>query len=237
MKKNVLKILSLFIAILMVLSLAACGESTTDDTDKGDKDNTSKDSGKSGTIYGTWISTEIDFAKIEGSGSGEDGEGAGLSLEDMGLADLKVKMIYTFNEDGTYAQTFDDASLDVITEKMADFSVKMMEAFAEAMGSSLEELLTSMGQTLDEYKASVSNKDDYKSNGKFKIDGNKLFTLEDLKADETEDGGEEVAAERTFDENVYFEFELSGNTLTFTNCVDPEDPAPEGLFPIVFTRK
>ena len=237
MKKTALRIVSLLIALLMVLALAACNEDSGS-TDKKNDDN--KETVKTKTIYGTWISDEMDFAKIEGSGSGEGGEGgegAGLSLEDLGLADLKVKMIYTFKEDGTYTQTFDDASLNVLTEKMADFSVKMMESMAQAMGTTLEELLATMGQTLEEYKAEVSNKDDYKETGKFKTDGGKLFTLEDVEEDETEEGGEGAPAEeRTFNENVYFEYELSGDTLTFKNYVDPEDPAPEGLFPIVFHR-
>ncbi len=207
--KKMKKLLAVLMIMVLAMSVCGCG-------------NTAKQ------LYGSWEMT-VDFSKeIESE----------LNEPEF-HADLDVKLIVQFNEDGTFEMYADEASttdsLNSWLEAFIDFTVEQQYLEYEEMGMSREEVDQammdqygmSMKEMLDEAMAeSISVEDvvaDLQASGVWEAKGDKLYM------DEVE-----VQA------NAYDNFTVDGDTLTLTIPegaeVDSADMMEGMEYPLVFTR-
>lgn len=208
MKKIALRIAALLVAALMILPLASCGPKS---------------------VIGTWISEEIDYSKLINAAeeNNDDSDSIpGLKEEyEKAFKDIKIKLVFTFNEDGTYTLEFDEESNKKITDATIDFSKAYTKLIAQSLGMSYEDYLSAMDQTEESFEKNIRENQDEesdKSKGKYKIEENKLFTTD--------------SSEDDFNDNDYDIFEFSGGKLKLVEH-HGEDKIPEGVYPIILKKK
>lgn len=179
--KTLTKILSLLMAMVMLLSLVACGK-------------------KEDSIVGKW----------EGELSSEALKAMMGELEMDADLDTKIKLYFEFGEDGKGKLSFDEDSMKALAEeftlKMLDAMTAEMgmsiDDILDAMGMSKEEYIASaieeMGTedldtpfsyTVDGNKLTITDEDDGKTVITFGFDGGNL----EMK-DAQEEGAEEIIA-------------------------------------------
>ncbi len=149
-------------------------------------------------FQGKW-EIQLDMARamqksIESADS-EDGEEI---MKFCDFKDLPIKMVMEFKEDGTYASTVDEASLEATLEKISDIIIAGLEAyFADqikqaGLNMTVEQLLQMSGTSLDvlaeEFdkeikKALDEEKLEMNSVGTYKVEDGKLYTSDDLETE------------------------------------------------------
>jgi len=193
------KILCLLLAMMMVLSLAACSkdddgdkgddkqketvadkdtgkeeDKDTDkeedkDTDKEEDKDTDKDIDKEETVVGTWEYTMPNELFVAALGL------TGIELD----LDAELIMLITFDEDGSGNASLDEDSLEDWAEEVA---VAMLDVMAEQYDMSVSDLLEMMEMTQAEYVEEVIETMDLtsaESEFTYTISGNKMTMSED----------------------------------------------------------
>lgn len=211
------RIFAIALALVMMLSLAACGQT---DADK---------------LVGTWTS-DLDMSSVTNEMLAAMGEGA---EEYFTFENFTVTLVMTFNEDGTYSTTVDEASVEAAVDSLMatveDGMVKMLEAqIAEAgLNMTVDEMLAVSGMTMEDLMASVDTSalvtemtEGSASEGKFKAEDGKLYMSAGL--------------DYEVDEAVYDTYELDGTTLTLTGHVgaetDEEQLVADEMYPVTLTK-
>lgn len=221
------KLLTCVLAAVMVLSMAACGEkeevtapsaeetqiAVSDTEDKGlaevkesTEEAASSEEVEEEEIYGSWLFTYDGSAQLS---------------EQLGIdATFVFDLTLTFNEDGTSKIEFEEESIDAAMEQMyaltTELTIKTMyETLAENGYPTKEEaddiMMQTQGMDVVEYctkavaeqdlkSVFMENMDSMTTEGKFMIDGNKLYM---------------ASSDEAFDE--YQIFEVKNNILTIFN--------------------
>lgn len=178
------------------------------------------------SIAGTWATTAdmADVINAEIAASGDP-----LMAELVNIETFMAKIIYTYNEDGTFTCVYDKAMLDEsvvkVKKELAGDLKNYFEAVAKNSGLNFtaEQMIALMG-----YKSMTEFVDDILSEetvnqmaapttGRYKVEGNKLYTAVD---------GEDFT-------DLYEVFTLTEDTLTLTSCSDADY---QHLYPVVFDR-
>lgn len=187
--KKITKLTVLLLAMVMVLSLCACG---------------GNDAGKA--LVGTWA-LDCDLADAMSDELGSD-------YADFN-APLKLTLLFDFNEDGTYKMYIEESSFvesfNSWVDAFLDYSVEMTYDIFEAQGMSREEtdevVMQNFGMSVEEYmRETVASSLDasdlarsVESTGTYETKGNKLYLAE---------GSSKI------DEHYYDIFTVNGNALT-----------------------
>lgn len=209
--KKVSKVTVVMLVLAMVFSLCGCGNAAK-------------------KLYGTW-SMDVDMGETISSDMGEEF----ADFESV----LDVKMLMTFNEDGTFEMTVDKDSfiesfngwlddfiaysVDMTYTQFADMGVEKADADAmieEQFGGTMEEYLREM---MESQLDAETMADEMATEGVWEVKGDKLYTNE----------GSEI------DENTYDIFSISGDKLTLNTPEGAESDAviPGIEYPMVFTKE
>lgn len=212
------KLLALLLAVVMIFTLVACGGNNAkddDDDDKGGQKVTTTAPVETNPLVGKWgTKIIVDAAKME--------------MEGMD-ATLEMVIEAEFKDDDTYKMYIDEdalrASIDKFVDDVIDSMIEMMyEQFAEqemtkeqvddmilsTYGMSLEEFCETTVDTLDIDSIFEEAKDEFVTTGTYRVDGDKLYMLENEKDDAEEKPEEEL-----------YTFELKDGKLSIAS--DEED--------------
>lgn len=217
------KIVSLALVLMMVVAMfAGCAASETPET-------TAKKTDQE-LLVGTWKG-EMDMIEAIM-------EEAGEALAGLELDEFKVTAVFTFNEDGTYTMSLDEASVEAAFDGMIDslegIMKEMMEGMAQEAGMSLDDLLAVSGMTMEDLMAVVKETleeedlvgemvKEAKTDGKYKAENGKLFTT--------------TEADAEFDEEVYDTYNLDGDVLTLTNTFGADEADMlRSVYPIILKK-
>lgn len=212
------KIIALMLALLMVFAMTACGgETATTETaaieEKG--------------ITGTW---SYDFDVIDDL---LDSMGSMDGLEDYVKIDsFVIRILLTFNEDGTYAITIDEDHLRAGAEDLIDSMKEGAKAyFAQTLKDSgvdmsVEDAMAMAGVDLDTMFTADMIMDEIDttdiSAGQYKFENDTLYSSQDV--NEAPDMNEGEACT------------VSGDSLTLSGLSGVEGTPLEGLESVTFTR-
>ncbi len=201
MKKTLLKLLSLLMAVTLVFSMAACSKEGAD-------------SEKEDTIVGKW-KCEMTFSELMGDAM-EDSE---EMLQYFDFTGIKITMYTEYKADGTYAtylteedvEAFADDLKEMMTEGMTEYLEDMIEQSGQDI--ELEDVLAGSGydsieEMIDEVVDVMLDEQDieeFEEEGYYLVEDDKLYM-----SDEADIDTSEVEAST---------FELDGNELTI------EDPS------------
>lgn len=218
-RKSIIYCISVVMVLVMTL-LAGCGS-------------------KGGTLLGSWES-DIDIAdSIKQSMEQTDGEMAKDAvteemLEYINIDSCYIKLIYTFNDDGTYKSYVDEEkakeSIESVKDNVASGIRKYLEDYIKSSGLSIsvDELLEQSGISIDELVNEAfgdeniqSIIDSAASEGKYEARDGKLYMSESL--------DEEI------DENKYETYELSSNKLKIIDGFE-DDGEGMDIYPVTFSR-
>ena len=240
--KRMKKAAALLLALLMMLSLCACGKSELVGTWEGRLDMTDV------------VLSEVDSAMGQLGISLSGGRELPLVTDYVGVLDIRYTMV--FNEDGTYSTQVTQEDIDAMAETMKTgfggylrqlyfvllcetlyqmgvtqemntvedlenfLGLTMDEAIYEALGMDMEEYIDVL---VDEsFSASISP-EDLSSSGNFKNKDGKLYLSDGL--------------EYQVDPAVYDLYELEGDTLTLNYGSAPEgDEDSELFYPLVLQK-
>ncbi len=210
---NLKKLLCLLLALVMVLSLAACDSS---DGRNDDDEEEEEDAVLSEAIVGTWAcSLKFDTNTTPGM----------EAVAEMGVnMQFEVPVLITFTDDGEVSMEMDESKAEEtaakINEIYTDALMDYLQLMADENGMSLDDLEESFvqenGMTLREYAASVAEEID----------------LYGTMADEMDIQGEyEVDDdEMTLDiDGDVVNVELKGSTLTLVSAEDEDVWAEAGI--------
>lgn len=215
------RMIAVLLALVMVVSMVGC---SSGDADK---------------LVGTWeadVNLSSTISEMLDS-LGQD------SAEYFDFSDFSVTMVITFNDDGTYAMTLDEAStqaaFDGLMEDVEAGMVKMLEAqIAEnGLDMTVDELLEASGMNLDDLMAEMKTSfadediisdmvDESTTEGNFEAKDGKLYLSD----------GKDFAV----DEAIYDTYVLDGDTLTLQEHVGDDAAVSEALedtmYPITFEK-
>lgn len=208
------KMIAVLLALVMLLALAGCSDSSTD------------------SIVGTWEATVNSTAILDQLMEGMDEELQSY----FELGEFTYTMNITFRDDGTYATAMDEASVvaavDSLVASLEEGMIKAMEAQFAEMGidMTVEEALAATGMTIADLMTGIDAETIVAelttgTEGNYKAEEGKLYLSASL--------------ETTVDETIYDTFTLDGDKLTLTEHFGSEDDqtfAAE-MYPMVFTRK
>ena len=203
------KIIALTLALVLVLSLCACGA----------KEN----------LVGTW-KANIELAEAFNEEMAAAGMGDFINLESFALP-----LVMTFNEDGTGSMTVDQEAMTATIDKLAaDLTAGLEAYFTEYFASmgiemDLDEALAasglSMDDLVDEFKAEFAGEEafaEFTNEFKYKAEDGKLYMSEDLDSEISD---------------TYNTYELKGNTLTLNiGTEELDEEMAKYLFPMTLTR-
>lgn len=120
------KLLAILLAVMMLLSLTACGKSGSDEP----------------TIVGSWKGS-MDLSAIMAAIYQ-------IEIEDP----IPFGMTFTFNADNTYSVAVDEESIDAFMDAVVDMVVGMMSSmYGEEFD--LETMLAEEGMTMDEFTEEI----------------------------------------------------------------------------------
>ena len=227
--KKFAKLIALVLALVLVLSLAACKKSG----DAADKADASSDA--PATVVGKWkgeISAE-DTMKIAAE-SGEDVDEANMEQVKQLLGDSTIVMTLELTEDGKITFAPDQDSLKSIADTMMANVGDLLPTIFNVTPEELDEMLQQQGMTkdqlIDQIKAQLNpeemfkNLEDATTTGIYEVEGDKIYTGET---------GKQI------DKSSYIVFELKDGKLTLKEIVGDlgeEVNAMKALFPWEFTR-
>lgn len=212
MKKALFSLLSLALVLCMALTFTAC--------------KAEDEEGKKDTIVGDWT-TKVDLA---------DAINANIPAESQQFVKVdkfELVMNVTFNEDGTFEKSLDEAALaeaveDLKADILGDMKVYIEGILAQqGITMSFEDYLAASGVTEESLMSSFSVDTitaGFESKGTYEIDEDKIYMLND---------GEEK------DDDKYETFELDGDKLTFKEAFGLDEATQklqEELYPLEFTR-
>lgn len=210
------KIISVLLAIVLVLSLAACASSA-------------KPAGQEDSIVGTWKGS-LDMSQILKDALEEEGMEVPADVGDISFA-----MIFTFTEEGTVTVDVDQESLTAMATKVVDFmlettisALKDQGIDLSAMGMSEE----SIRQMLEQY---VNPEELISSMDMTQTDGYYLYKDGKIYGGDTKEELNDVSESQD-----YMVVELKGNQLTILDIVAEGEKATDDLsfmFPIVLTKQ
>ena len=202
------KTITLLLAILCALSLAACAK--VDESDP---------------IIGTW-ETKIAHSDLAGV-TVEVHEGI---YEYMNYDDIYKTFTYEFDAEGYYTETVD------VEGYIADYKAAVEEAlyaYYEAMiiesglTVTVEEAIETDGVSVDDYidreSLEALRSEDAVTKGKYMVDNGRLYLS--------------AGMDYEVDESVYISYTIDGDTLTMTEQVDANsDDTSLEVFPLQFTK-
>lgn len=210
--KKISKVTVVMLVLAMVLSLCGCGGNATK------------------KLYGTW-SLNMDMGETISSEMGEE-------FADF-ESTLDVKLLFTFNEDGTFEMKVDKDSfvesfngwlddfiaysVDMTYAQFADMGVEKADADAmieEQFGGTMEDYLREMMEAQLDAEALAG---EMSTDGIWEVKGDKLYMSE----------------EDEIDEDDFDTFSISGDKLTINAPEGAEsDTIIPGLeYPMVFTKE
>lgn len=213
--KKFTKFAALFLTLALVFSFAACSN----------QGKTAKAPEAKVTIVGDWKCT-IDMSKAIEQSMEDSGKDVAQYFDFSGL---KMVMNATFKEDGTVRMSADAAKLmEDMRQPMKDGLVK----YIESVGMTEDDFEAATGKKLssmiDELVNKMATSDDLamEKEGKYKLEGDKLFLIED---------GEE------FKDDDYCTITLSADEFRITEIhgeLEDEESfeAMKNVLPLVFTR-
>lgn len=210
MKKKINIILSMIMIFTMVI-LAGCSGS------------------KEEQIIGSWETT-IDATEIMKQAVSDK-----EMSEYIDFGECSLKMVYTFNEDGTYKAAPDEAATKEIFSNIKEtyiagitkyFEVQIAES---SLSISVDELMAESGTSIDELAEKALGDEAVKKiidsstvEGKYEVKDGKLYTTESMDED--------------IDENKYETYELSKDELKILESIG-DDNGENGIdYPIIFNR-
>lgn len=215
------RIASLALVLVMIVALFAGCASSGSESKLTDQEK----------LVGTWKGDmDLTEAMMEELGEGVEG---------FELDEFKVTVVFDFTAEGTYTMELDEESVEKAFEGlikgMEGFMKTMMEAQAQELGMSLEDLLAASGMTMEDMMSMITEElegqdlvgelvKEAKTEGKFKAEAGKLFR--------SEEKDEEI------DEEKYDTYTLEGEVLTLTGTVgeEEEEEMMEMVFPIVLNK-
>lgn len=224
------KILSLLMALVLVFSLAACGGPE---------------------ILGTY-ETKIDMTDqlVTEFDEGAEISGTELSLANY-LDECSLTMISVFNEDGTYSQSVDAASIDAVLENLKDaiiplmddlmlysfidqfsvlgYTIETREDVEQIVGMEWEEIFASViGVDSEQFVSDLIDElseslisEDLSKSGKYKAEDGKLYLSN--------------APEEEINESAFETYVIDGDTVTITGGINIDES--ESLpYPFTLTK-
>ena len=218
--KKFTKFAALFLTLALVFSFAACSNQGKTAKAPDDKAPEAKV-----TIVGDW-KCSIDMSKVIEQSMEDSGKDVAQYFDFSGL---KMVMNATFKEDGTVRMSADAKKLiEDIRQPMKDGLVK----YIESLGMTEEDFESASGMKLssmiDELVNKMATSDDLamEKEGKYKLEGDKLFLIED---------GEE------FKDDDYCTITLSADEFRITEIhgeLEDDDTfeTMKNVLPLVFTR-
>ena len=186
MKKTLLKILSMLMALTLVFGMSACSKEGTD-------------SKKEDTIVGKW-KCEMAFSEFMGDAMEETEE----TLQYFDFTGIKITMYTEYKADGTYStylteeevEAFADDLKEMMTDGMTDYFEDIIEQSGQdvTIDDFLEDMLVGMGYDsigemideavelmLDEQGVAAFNEEGY-----YVVEGDKLYMSDEADIDTTE---------------------------------------------------
>lgn len=208
MINNLKRTVALLIAVLLVFSLAACGENNSGNTDSTEAQVSTE---ANTSIVGTW-KYKLDFKTVLEGQKEAAYEGQEALYESMlkAFEGITIDLFFEFDENNGYKFYADEESAKQAVDKLKERIIDILPDMFEAMGISKDDYnkyLEESGMTAEQLAASYTqNMDadsftDMSAEGTYKAEDGKLCLS---------DGNEKI------DENAYISYELSGNKLTFT---------------------
>lgn len=212
------KLIALFMAVAMILCLAACGT----ESDGG--------SGKTTGIVGQWEGSMDMTSAMEQMMS----ESLDMEVE---MKDLELVMTFDFAEDGSFSCTVDEKSAEKLIANMIDSVVDVMVEALESEGVDLE----AVGMTKDALREMLEEEMDSDDliddlaifeNGYYVYENDCIYTGDDL--DELKEDAEGFAEE-------IWEVSITGKTMKVTGITSEEGESLEdvlpGVLPLTFKKK
>lgn len=201
------KLLAILLAVMMLLSLTACGKSGSDEP----------------TIVGSWKGS-MDLSAIMASIYQ-------IEIEDP----IPFGMTFTFNADNTYSVAVDEESLDAFMDAVVDMVVGMMSSmYGEEFD--LETMLAEEGMTMDEFTEEIMasvNMDSILGSiaaqkAYYKYEDGKFYTAKTKEALDAGDYDDCTYITLTGKTMTITDIEQDGEKMS--------EVMPD-MFPMVFTRK
>lgn len=191
MKRHLRAVVCAVMTVIMLLAFTGCG-------------------GDQKVFVGEWVA-EVDVTELTAKEFSEDEE-----LKDFfKFEDLKVYLVFAFNEDGTYSAKVDKDSVDKYIDSLTDSLTVGMEAYLKDLclsmgvditdGDTLKAILSDMGvDSIAQLTETSIDRDeladmfnDIEDEGKYKASNGKLYTYDDGTVP---------------DADVYEEYEIVSNT-------------------------
>lgn len=254
MKKS-LSIIALLLAVIMIaMCCAACGDDSKKDDDStginsglnlpfGDATENGNSADQDATvapvvpvttsIVGTWktsfeLSSFMENYILQQGSAVTDEQ---IDLYRKMFEGTALAFTFRFNEDSTCCLAMDKDSLSNLAAQVKS-NIKKYLPDVLAMYGITESDLTANGYTVDSFAELMASQIDTSAlnyedkNGRYRLDGSKLFVASDGK---------------DFDESEYTEVSLSGNTLTILSVSRDLDGSSQmfadAMLPLVFTRQ
>ncbi|MGM9550042.1 MAG: hypothetical protein ACI3V5_09395 [Faecousia sp.] len=211
MKRNMTKVISVIVVLVMAAALAGCSDARSE-------------------VLGTW-KADVNLAEFINQEMAAADESV---AEYLSVDSFYLTMVLDFKENNTYSISLDESNLDATMEKfkqdvrsgmerylvdmMADMGLEMtVDEIMEASGTSMEELLEQA--CTDEMMQQIV--DSAKSEGKFKVKDGKMYLSAGL--------------DYEVDESIYGNYIIDGGKLTLVDYSGEEDEFL-GLYPLTFTK-
>ncbi len=230
------RLLSLLLALVMVISLVAmmsgCSKEDEDSDDEGSSnvDDKKNDDQKqdSTSLVGVWEG-EVDMTDLINQEFAADPTMAKYLKVDR----FAVILRFSFEEDGSFVMSVDEESVKKAFEDMKDPLATGLLNYLEALikengiDMSVDDLLKAQGTTKEEMIDEIMKEMDYKEmvedtrwEGKWELDGNKLYTYE-----------------RARDDDEYDEITLTADKLVLEKNHGGNENMPFDFYPLTLTKK
>lgn len=209
MKKNMAKLLSVMLVLVMLLALTGC-------------------SGDQEKLVGTW-EAELDMASVFNESMGDAEEAEFLAVDSFSF-----KMVLTFTEEDTYTMSADEDSVVAAMEGLKEDLKAGMEEYLvhvmaqEGLVMDIDEIMEMMGLSMDELIDSVVTQeliDEMVSvmvtEGKYRAEDGKLYLSDSV--------------DTVVDMTTYETYTLEGDTLTLVSTTETDEYS-EYLYPMTFTK-
>ena len=210
--KRTHRLAALMTALMMTLSLCACGGAKED-------------------LTGKWT-TNINMAKVFND---EMAAADPTMAEYMSLDTFDLPLVLELKADGTYTMTVDPAAMEESMGKLVQAMSTGLEAYFAAVFAEqglemdVHEALEAMGMDLDalveELSAELTSEemfDSFTTEGKYKAEKGRLYLTESM--------------DEVINPAIYNTYTLDGDTLTLEQGTEELEDGMEIMFPMVLTR-
>ena len=233
--KKFAKLIALILALVLVLSLAACKKSGDAETqasapaaDEGKQSteaNAETDApateapAAEGDIVGKWA-CELSIEALMQANAGNTDEQSMEMVKTL-FGDGSIIVNLEFNADGTTVFSMDQESIKALMNNMINNIDAIIPQIVEAQGMTQEDFaaaLEQQGMTMDQFKEQLAEQfkdedllgdlDNTSANGTYKLEGDKLFITAE---------GKEI------NDSQYLVIDLTANTLVIKEVVGIED--------------